>query len=120
MNKFKVSFDDVQYVRYPTILEKVYQYSGVRGKLEENNLILEYKGSEMKIPFIQSPINATIEEKINTMAQFLDILYERIRSLREIHQNKMDRFYSIINDRVNDLSDFLCDMNEEAQLDSKQ
>ncbi len=54
------------------------------------------------------------------MAQFLDILYESIRSLREIHQNKMDRFYSIINDRVNDLSDFLCDMNEEAQLDSKQ
>ena len=58
MNKFEVSFDDVQYVRYPTILERVYQYSGIRGKLEENNLILEYKGSEMKIPFIQSPINA--------------------------------------------------------------
>ena len=46
MNKFKVSFDDVQYVRYPTILEKVYQYSGVRGKLEQNNLILEYNGSD--------------------------------------------------------------------------
>ena len=95
---------------YETIFEIIYQCTGVQGKLEENTLILEYAGNELETKFIPASINATIDEKINVIEQFFEIVYESIKSLREIHKEKIDSLHSVIDDRIKDIRSLLCEI----------
>jgi len=117
--KFDITFNDVIENGYYKIAKKIYDSGGVRMVIEINKIQLEYQGCEITKQFDFPESSSSVEEKIEAMSQFLDVLFVGIIELKEQYERVKKIFDEKTNKKVKVIDDILRDMYNEKYFEER-
>lgn len=118
--KFNVNLSDVISNNYVGIAERLFDSGCVRMVIETNKIRLEYQGCEIVQPFYFPKDDISIEEKIDKMCQFLDLLLEAIIELMERYNEIKNEFDKKVSHRVESVDNFLRELYNEKYFEERR
>ena len=115
--KFNVNLSDVISNNYVGIAERLFDSGCVRMVIETNKIRLEYQGCEIVQPFYFPKDDISIEEKIDKMSQFLDLLLEAVVELKERHKQIERIFDDKTSEKVEAIDEHLRELYNEKYFE---
>ena len=88
--------------------------------IETNKIRLEYQGCEIVQPFYFPADDISIEEKIDKICQFLDLLLEAIIELKEYHNEIKKIFDEKTSKKVEVIDEHLRELYNEKYFEERR
>jgi prefoldin subunit 5 len=110
--KFDVTLNDVVKNDYVSIAERILHSGGVKAFFDDDRIILSYQGCEVTRHFDFPESSSSIEEKIDKMCQFLDLLLEAIEELKKRHEQIVEELNKKIGEKAKVIDEYLRELWE--------